>query len=205
MNSKAFLFTGVSLTVLVIILGIAEIVFLSKIEPYNYVFAAIVFIIAIVMAVKVFSARAPKEASVQQQKEPETIEFRPQELSAEEFIESSKATGEEEGKMSLDEFILSSPKEFKEKKAEESTEKKLDEIKSRMEEPEEKIELGEGELKEEVPEIEEMPKKKTETKDYEIIKPKSKTEEKKSQATEYEEMKKKAFKELKKLVEEKEE
>ncbi len=87
--------------VIILILGIASIFFLTKIDPFNLVIAAVIFVIAAIMVWRIyydFSSAVPAKTEV---------EYAPSGNVSELIKESPK---EAESKMKLDDFLKSSPK-----------------------------------------------------------------------------------------------
>ncbi|PIN98415.1 MAG: hypothetical protein COT90_04415 [Candidatus Diapherotrites archaeon CG10_big_fil_rev_8_21_14_0_10_31_34] len=103
--------------VIVIILSIISVVFLTEIEPFNYVVAAVVFVIALAMAWRIYYDFTSEREQVKEQ-----TEYQP----------SAKITGvlkesPKESKMKLDDFLKSSPKSMQSKDFDKEFDFSLDE------------------------------------------------------------------------------
>ncbi|MBU1120960.1 hypothetical protein KJ660_03725 [Candidatus Micrarchaeota archaeon] len=126
MNEKAFYFDWVMLVpILLIVFGLIEVFFLAVISPFNYLFALIIFALAGFMfwRMHMFSRQpSPKESFQPSREEP----FARIERDTPKSPQVTPLEEEEDGKkkISLDEFILSSPKEFMEKTPAEKAPKK---------------------------------------------------------------------------------
>ncbi|MFH1663821.1 MAG: hypothetical protein ABH986_03360 [archaeon] len=94
-----------SFPVIIVVFALVSVFFLSEIEPFNYVIAAIVLVIAGVMAWRIyydFSSSLPKKQETG-------------------YVPSSKVSSlikesPKESKMKLDDFLKSSPKDFESEK-----------------------------------------------------------------------------------------